>query len=117
MISTKMRAGNKVQIDEVTGISMDYTQAANHNLNNQSESPQVLNNKFTRALSKKKRVALKKKENMEEKKGVRNDQQIFNYVLVEDQAGIHASPLQIQDSSIEKCILNKRVIPADLSDD
>lgn len=59
---------DKVKTDEEIGVSIDHTQIANHSAHNHSGSPQLLNNKATLTLSKKKRDALKKKQISKEKK-------------------------------------------------
>lgn len=115
---------DKVHIDEVDGLptedpninpirksnkqkESEVTQGQKYNQRGQNASSQLMNNKSTLALSKKKRDSLKKKQNIEEQQNSENLQQRVNYTIVKEQAGIHVTPLQVQTSSRDVCVKKK----------
>ncbi|KAH0633581.1 hypothetical protein KY284_036367 [Solanum tuberosum] len=123
MLDTEKREEDMVHIDDIEGTpSEDPTISTSVNVPKQSsmqqrstyqptqndcskqqterKSPQMLNNKSTLALSKKKRDAIKKKQAMEEKRNVEMHQNV-DYELVKEQVGSHAVPLQTKDNPCE----------------
>lgn len=60
---------------------------------------------------------MKKKQAREEQGQNEVSKQRVNYGLAKEQAGIHATPIQMQDKSTNVGVLNKRAISEDLSDE
>ncbi|XP_055800395.1 uncharacterized protein LOC129869818 [Solanum dulcamara] len=121
--SAAIRSNRKVQQEDVQQVSEDMLQinvtdkedakSPKSSEQNQGAVAQLMNNKSTLSLSKKKRDAIKKKFVQDMKSG----QPSVNYVFVPEQAGIHVTPLQIQDTSNERYALRKGDISEDLTDE